>query len=521
MAFSYDSLTCLSSFILPLCLSFLAAYVILLPPHKKGVLLGKRYLMPPGPQGRPVVGSLLQWLQVRSRGNLGTWLMEQGRYGELTTLSMGTKTWILLNSGRVVNEIIAKRANITHERPYFPIAGTLVSRNKRVFLQKTEEWRESRRLLHQLLMGAGSKDHGSLVELASLGLLRSYLNEPEAWYAHNYRYPAAIVYNILTNKPLHKSRAELETLQQVTSTFLTSINTSFIEFFPLLNLLPKRLQFWRQYWEEMGTFHYNVFKHWWDGMGALRDPDSGPSFLRDSILKDYSGTEEQAMYLAIFAVTAGADNPRMTINAWVMACLAYPAAMQRARDELEGICGNDAHRLPSLSDLPNLPYMCAMVKEVLRWRPTVPLIPQRVLVEDLEFEGYKFPAGTEFLVNNVAVCRGSYHRPAEFIPERWLEGDNKEHGSKGTSDIEQDLWQFAFSAGRRSCVGYKLAQKELFVAFARVIYCFDISPAGEFDNRKLNAFDPGEPFPAKVTVRSPAHERLILDEAAKCDIWGE
>ncbi|OTA77994.1 hypothetical protein M434DRAFT_25881 [Hypoxylon sp. CO27-5] len=449
--------------------------------------------MPPGPQGHPIVGSLVEWLQVRNGGNLGPWLIEQGRYGEFTTLSMGTKTWVLLNSGRVVNEIIAKRASITHERPYFPIARTLVNRNKRVFLQKTREWRESRRLLHQLLMGAGSKDHGRLVELASLGLLRSYLDKPKEWYAHNYRYPAVIVYNLLTNKTLH----------------------NFVEFFPLLNLLPKCLQFWRQHWEEMGTFHYNVFKHWWDGMGASRDPDAEPSFLRDSILKGYQGTEEQAMYLAIFAVTAGADNPRMTMNAWIMACLAYPAAMRRARDELEDICGENARRLPNLDDLPSLSYTCAVVKEVLRWRPTVPLIPQRVLVEDLEFEGYKFPAGTEFLVNNVAVCYGGCHRLAEFLPERWLQG------GKGASGIEQDLWQFAFSAGRRSCVGYKLAQKELFAAFARLIYCFEISSAGEFDDTKLNAFNPGEPFPVKVTVRSPAHELLILDEAAKCDVWGD
>ncbi|KAI1142680.1 cytochrome P450 2C31 [Hypoxylon sp. FL0543] len=501
MVFLHNPLVYLTNFILPLFLSFLAVYIVLLPPHKRGVLLGRRYRMPAGPQGHPIVGCLLQWLRVRNGGSLGPWLMEQAQYGEFTTLSMGTKTWVLLNSGRVVNEIIAKRASITHERPYFPVAGELVSRNKRVFLQKTEEWRESRRLLHQLLMGAGSKDHGRVVELASLGLLRSYLNEPKEWYVHNYRYPAAIVYKILTNKPLDKSRAELETLQQVTSTFLTSINTSFVEFFPQLNLLPARLQLWRRHWEDMGTFHYNVFKHWWDGMSSSRNPDAEPSFLRDSILKDYPGTEEQAMYLAIFAITA--------------------EAMKRARDEVESICGDDARRLPNLGDLPSLPYMSAVVKEVPRWRPTVPLIPQRVLVEDLEFEGYKFPAGTEFLVNNIAVCHGDYHRPSEFLPERWLEDGDKEYGGKSAVSVEQDLWQFAFSAGRRSCVGYKLAQKELFVAFARLIYCFEISPAGEFSDTKLNAFDPGEPFPVNVTVRSPAHERLILDEAAKCDIWGD
>jgi cytochrome P450 len=86
------------------------------------------------------------------------------------------------------------------------------------------------------------------------------------------------------------------------------------------------------------------------------------------------------MYLIMLVMAAGSGNPRMTMNAWVMSLLAYPASMRRAREELGTVCGAGAHRLPRLVDLPNLPYLCAMVKEILRWRPTVPLIPQRVLV---------------------------------------------------------------------------------------------------------------------------------------------
>ncbi len=85
--------------------------------------------------------------------------------------------------------------------------------------------------------------------------------------------------------------------------------------------------------------------------------------------------------------------------------------------------------------------------------------------------------------------------------------------------VEQDLWQFAFSGGRRMCVGYKLAQKELFIAYSRLLFCFDFSPAGPFDDKILNAFSPGEPFPVRVTVRSKAHEELIRSEAAKVEGW--
>ncbi|KAI1496434.1 cytochrome P450 2C31 [Biscogniauxia marginata] len=512
MAFSYTPPASFTILALLICFGFGAVYS-LLPPHKRGRFLGRRYNMPLGPQGLPVVGSLIEWLRARKNRTWVSWLAQQAKYGEMTTLSMGTKTWVLLNTSRVANEIITKNASITHERPYSPVASGLVSRDKRLFLQKTENWREGRRLIHHVLLGAGSKSHGNLVENTSLGLLKAYLDDPKAWYSHHYRYPIAISNKVVTNKPLQKSRAELDDLQTVTTTFLNALNASFAEFFPRLNLLPKRLQLWRPHWERIGTFHYNVFRHWWAEIKPLGDPNSEPSFIRDMVFGEYSGPEEEAMYLVMLAISAGGDIPRMTMNAWVMACLAYPAKMQLARDEVDHICSTDGLRLPMLDDLPVMPYICAVVKEVLRWRHPVPLLPQRVLVEDLEFEGYVFPAGTEFLANSIPICRNGYDRAEEFSPERWLE--SKERGA-GT---EQDLWQFAFNGGRRSCVGYKLAQKELFVAFARLIYCFDFSPAGEFDDKKWDAFSLTEPFPVKATVRSPAHERLIREEAGKCDNW--
>lgn len=423
----------------------------------------------------------------------------------MTTLHMGTKTWVLLNSSRVVNEIIAKRATKTHERPFFPIAGELVSGNKRLFLQKTVDWREGRRLLHQLLMGPASKEHNWILEDASKGLLRAYLDEPNAWYAHNYRFAVSIMHRIVTNTPLEKSSKELDDLQKVTSTFLTTINTSFIEFFPQLSRLPVVFQFWRQYWQDIGRFHRKIFSHWWEDMKLLGDSNAQGSFIRDTILKEFSGTEEQAMYLTMLVISAGADNPRMTMNAMVMACLAYPKKMEEARAEIQSVCGQ-AGRLPCLGDLPHLPYTCAVVKEVLRWRPTVPLVPQRVLVQDLGFENYRFPVGTEFLINSVPVCSNGYERSDEFCPERWFKSKDDGCG------VTQDLWQFAFSAGMRSCVGYKLAQKELFISFARLLYCFEFLPTGAFNDKQLNAFRPGEPFPVHIRARSVEHQLLIRGE---------
>lgn len=70
--------------------------------------------------------------------------------------------------------------------------------------------------------------------------------------------------------------------------------------------------------------------------------------------------------------------------------------------------------------------------------------------------------------------------------------------------VPQDLWQFAFSSGRRSCAGYKFAQREMFLGVARLLCCFEILPRGVLDQRKVKEFGVDEAFPMEVIVRSAA-----------------
>ena len=49
----------------------------------------------------------------------------------------------------------------------------------------------------------------------------------------------------------------------------------------------------------------------------------------------------------------------------------YPKAQRKAQVEIDGVIGND--RLPTLADQSSLPYVDALVKEVLRWNPVAPL----------------------------------------------------------------------------------------------------------------------------------------------------
>ena len=391
-------------------------------------------------------------------------------YGEMTTLHLGSQTWVLLNTDRVASDIIAKRSKVTNERPYMPVAGGLVSNNKRAVLRQAAEWTEGRRVMHHLLSGSALKVYGEWQELESLQLVLSYLKEPKQWYAHHFRYSTAIFYRIVMGERLCKSQEQLDNYQKVTMDFLFSLYRSPIDFFPLLDNLPIALQFWRRPWVKMGCFHRRIFQEWWDPIrAAVENGTAAASFVRDVLLHPdvkFTGDNEEAMYLATSIMAAGGDNTRMTLNVFVMSSLCYPEVYCRARMEIDSVVQSSGAviRLPSMADMASMPYLCAILKEILRWRPTVPLIPPHQLTEELEYEGYVFPPGTSFLVNTIAVC-SECENADKFKPERWLDGNE--------DNIVHNFW--GFGGGRRICVGYKVAQQALFVSIARLVYCFDFS----------------------------------------------
>lgn len=316
----------------------------------------------------------------------------------MVTLRMGSKTWILLNSERVIKEIMVNRNKITSERPFQPVASGIVSRWKRTLLRPIHDWLEGRTAMHHLLNGTSVKTYGKWQEQESARLLGAYLDEPKEWYAHHYRYTVSIAFRVVLGSKLDRPASDLEDFRQMTNDFVASIGGSTYDYFPWLLKLPRWMQVGRQYWEDMGERHYNVLRKWWvPFMETVKNGTAPPSWTRDFVVNQnppyMGGAEDEAMYLAISIVSAGSDNTRMALNAWVMSAIAFPETFQRTREAVEKVVGKDASRLPELADLENIPYVCAAIKEIMRWRPPVPIVPPHLLTEDLDFEGYHIPAG--------------------------------------------------------------------------------------------------------------------------------
>ena len=163
--------------------------------------------------------------------------------------------------------------------------------------------------------------------------------------------------------------------------------------------------------------------------------------------------------------------------------IAIPKVQRRAQAEIDAVVGRD--RLPSFADAPHLPYVCAIMKEVLRWRPTAALGVPHVAKEEDWYEGMYIPKGTMCMAN-LWQCnrdRAVFGEDVdEFRPERHLD----EHGELLPGPVETyRAGHVSFGFGRRICVGKDLATESLFINTARILWAAELARPRDNSGKKV------------------------------------
>lgn len=167
---------------------------------------------------------------------------------------------------------------------------------------------------------------------------------------------------------------------------------------------------------------------------------------------------------------AGTDTSAVTTEWAISELINHPHVMAKARQEIDMVIGKK--RIVEESDIANLPYIQAIVKETLRLHPTGPIIV-RECTEDCIVAGYEIPAKTRLFVNVWAIGRDPNHweNPLEFLPDRFLE---KEGSGKRQLDVRGQHFQLLpFGSGRRSCPGATLALQVVQTTLASMVQCFE------------------------------------------------
>jgi cytochrome P450 len=134
-------------------------------------------------------------------------------------------------------------------------------------------------------------------------------------------------------------------------------------------------------------------------------------------------------------------------------------------------------------------YLDAVVKEVRRLRPVVPVLARKVR-EEVELNGHLIPGGSVLMVSIFLLHLDPdlHPEPEEFRPERFLSGGNEEP------------W-LAFGGGVRRCLGASFAQLEMKVVIKAILAAATLrapDAAGEPVARRRFTFAPA--YDARATV---------------------
>ena len=154
---------------------------------------------------------------------------------------------------------------------------------------------------------------------------------------------------------------------------------------------------------------------------------------------------------------------------WALSLLLnHPEVIERAQLELDEHVGRQ--RQVRESDVKNLLYLQAIVKETLRLYPAAPILIPHESIEDCTVVGYHIPAGTRLIVNVQKLQRDPqiWKDPCEFRPERFLT-DNKDFDVRG-----QSPQLIPFGSGRRMCPGISFALQVLHLTLANLLHGFEI-----------------------------------------------
>uniref|UniRef100_A0A0E0CY13 Cytochrome P450 n=1 Tax=Oryza meridionalis TaxID=40149 RepID=A0A0E0CY13_9ORYZ len=222
----------------------------------------------------------------------------------------------------------------------------------------------------------------------------------------------------------------------------------------------------------------------------MRERDAGELPKNDflDVLLDYRTTEDGRQF----------DRQTLRIclaRGVIQARMGNGSAAMKAREELTRVIGSK----PEIdeSDIDNLEYLQAVVKETCRLDPPAPLLIPHRAETDTEIRGYTVPKGATVLENIWAIGRDSKFEPDKFIPERFLQ---KEVDFRG-----RDFELIPFGSGRRICPGLPLAVRMMHPMLASLLHQFEWRLPPEVEK---NGVDMEEKFGIVMTLATPLQAML-------------
>ncbi|OSD03862.1 cytochrome P450 [Trametes coccinea BRFM310] len=448
------------------------------------------------------------------------------QYGDVIYLKLFRTPTIVLNSLQAATDVLTKRSAKHSDRPRMVLLAELMNQACSLpAMPYGERFRKHRRWMHEAV---GTKErldaYRSIQQREVRNLLKNLLSSPERFIQHCHLYVAAIMLEIAYGKRVNSLDNQLVAVADRAISGINEAGTPgamIVDFFPSLKSVPTWLPGagfkaraltvgkYVQAWKDTG---YDIVKAAMDRGDPM--PCATSTLLEDVGAAPTPEEAEDIKGLACSVYGAGIETTRGALIVFMLAMTRNPDVLRKAQEEIDSVVGHD--RLPDFSDRGSLPYLDAMLEELYRWNPPLPLaIPHRSMAED-EYCGYTIPEGCLVMPNIWAITRDTvaYPDPEEFRPERFLHNAGK--GGTDTDNIPRPS-SYVFGFGRRICPGQALADPTLWLAMAQTIAAFDIRRPLDAEGNEVMppaAFKSGftsepEHFECRIVPRSERFAKII------------
>lgn len=181
--------------------------------------------------------------------------------------------------------------------------------------------------------------------------------------------------------------------------------------------------------------------------GETVDHSEKPAIL----LREFTDYEiSQTIFTFLFA----SQDATSSASTWLFQLMAdRPEVLDKVRAENLAVRNGDRNVPFSMDILDNMPYTRAVIKETLRYRPPVIMVPYVVKKDFPITDSYTVPKGSMVVPSCWPALHDPevYPEPESFDPDRWITGDAEKKVSN---------W-LVFGTGPHYCLGQTYAQLNL------------------------------------------------------------
>ncbi len=408
---------------------------------------------PLGPRGLSLISSLLEF----SRTPLEFSLKCAAKYGDMVSLGVGPVRTYLLNHPSLIEEVFSKdNQNCIKDISYRVLKGVF---GDGLLLSNGDLWKRHRRLMQSAFSSDRIAIYAAKIVADTAQILAKWQpGETRDIHQEMSQLTVKIITQAMFGVNVTETALEIgEALDTIMLQYFHQAEMLFLlpTWFPIpINLKAHRAV--KRLNKIVNTIIEQRRQFPKDDLLSrmLQVTDENGNGLSDRELRD----EVMTLLLAGHDTTANALT-------WTLMLLAQnPEAEAKLFAEVQSVL---AGRLPTITDLPQLPYTEMVLKESMRLYPPAWILG-RELTRDCTIGNYCFTRGTTIYFSQWVIHRDKrfFDDPEQFAPERWA--DNLEHRLTRCA-------YFPFGAGPRVCIGKAFSMMEAKLILAMVAQKFSLS----------------------------------------------